>query len=378
MSQNKEKKNKSADNLKNNKKRSLEDDFHVLANVSEKKKKGKEVKDIIKNASNDVSMDDDIWGDDTHDNVSVGDDDTETSDESDEDNEFKILNVDAEFFDPQPSDFLAIKNLLTQLFSADSVLFNLSELTELIINQPLLGTTVKLEGSESDPFALLTVLNVNVHQSKPCMKTLINYILEKTDPNKQLYEKLSSAILKNNDNDNNSNSNNEHVGLILSERLLNMPVQIVPPMYKMLMEEIQWAVDDDEPYNFEWYLIITKTYREVASSLDEELIDDISTLNNNNIHLHNTSASNHVPNPKKKKKKTKSSEELQTFYFHPEDEIIEQNAEYTHDFKLTKQLPTSDSRRAFQDFGVAPAMKVFLLHRDKIQKLITDLEVACQ
>ncbi len=35
-----------------------------------------------------------------------------------------------------------------------------------------------------------------------------------------------------------------HVGLILSERLINMPVQIVPPMYKMLQEEIQWAIED--------------------------------------------------------------------------------------------------------------------------------------
>jgi len=35
-----------------------------------------------------------------------------------------------------------------------------------------------------------------------------------------------------------------HIGLILSERLINMPVQIVPPMYKMLQEEIQWAIED--------------------------------------------------------------------------------------------------------------------------------------
>lgn len=39
-----------------------------------------------------------------------------------------------------------------------------------------------------------------------------------------------------------------HIGLILSERLINMPVQIVPPMYKMLQEEIQWAIEDVNMY----------------------------------------------------------------------------------------------------------------------------------
>jgi protein BCP1 len=39
-------------------------------------------------------------------------------------------------------------------------------------------------------------------------------------------------------------TSNYHIGLLLSERLINMPVQIVPPMYKMLQEEIQWAIED--------------------------------------------------------------------------------------------------------------------------------------
>lgn len=34
------------------------------------------------------------------------------------------------------------------------------------------------------------------------------------------------------------------IGLILGERLLNMPVELVPPMYNMLLEEIQWAIDE--------------------------------------------------------------------------------------------------------------------------------------
>lgn len=46
----------------------------------------------------------------------------------------------------------------------------LHELADLILSQPLLGTTVKTDGIESDPYAYLSVLNMHVHQvrwSKP-------------------------------------------------------------------------------------------------------------------------------------------------------------------------------------------------------------------
>ena len=46
----------------------------------------------------------------------------------------------------------------------DAQLFDLSALTDLILSQPLLGSTVKVEGNESDPFAFLTVLNLHEHR----------------------------------------------------------------------------------------------------------------------------------------------------------------------------------------------------------------------
>src|SRR5687767_13331348 len=75
-----------------------------------------------------------------------------------------MVDVNFEFFDPKEIDFQTIKQLMIQLFSSDAELFNLSELSELIISQPLLGTTVKVDGSDSDPYALLTVLNMNEHK----------------------------------------------------------------------------------------------------------------------------------------------------------------------------------------------------------------------
>ena len=76
-----------------------------------------------------------------------------------------MLDVEFEWFDPQPEhDFHGLKTLLRQLFDVDAQLFDLSALTDLILAQPLLGSTVKVEGNETDPYAFLTVLNLNEHK----------------------------------------------------------------------------------------------------------------------------------------------------------------------------------------------------------------------
>lgn len=76
-----------------------------------------------------------------------------------------MLNVDFEWFDPQPDvDFHGLKTLLRQLFDVDNKLFDLSEVADLILEQPLLGSTVKVDGNETDPYAFLTVLNLYEHR----------------------------------------------------------------------------------------------------------------------------------------------------------------------------------------------------------------------
>ena len=60
--------------------------------------------------------------------------------------------------------FVALKRLIIQLFQADADLLKPHELAELILSQPLVGTTVKTDGRESDLYAFLTVLNMHVHK----------------------------------------------------------------------------------------------------------------------------------------------------------------------------------------------------------------------
>ena len=96
------------------------------------------------------------------DSLSADSDASSENDGSDDDE--GLVSCDFEFFDPQKQDFLGIKHLLRQLFDADADLFDLTALTDMILGQPLVGTTVKTEGHEGDPLSFLTVLNLRVHQ----------------------------------------------------------------------------------------------------------------------------------------------------------------------------------------------------------------------
>jgi protein BCP1 len=143
-------------------------------------------------------------------------------------------------------------------------------------------------------------------------------------------------------------SNSKEVGLILTERLLNVPPEIIPPMFSMLLEEVDWANQDNEPYTFSHYLILSKTYKEVESKLDEE-----------------------ESRSSKKQKKDKSASE-NTFYFHPEDEVFHRYAMAHGNFNYVS-VPDSgraDSKRAFHDMGIVPQGHMILIERSRFEEAV--------
>ncbi|KAJ5098612.1 hypothetical protein N7532_005613 [Penicillium argentinense] len=259
-------------------------------------------------------------------------------DSDDSTKDVDMVNVDFEWFDPQPAvDFHGLKNLLRQLFDIDAQIFDLSALADLILSQPTLGSTVKTDGNESDPYAFLSVINLQEHKDKPVIKDLIQYMKTKSAANPSL------ALLK----DLLSQQPVPPIGLILTERVINMPGQIVPPMYNMLLEEMAWAIQDKEPYSFTHYLIISKGYEEVESKLDME-----------------------ESRPQKKSKK--GALETQRYFFHPEDEVLQRHAlcsgtlEYTHEHDEGH----SDSKRAFQEHGIKTNGSLILIDGPKFETAV--------
>lgn len=260
--------------------------------------------------------------------------------EGSDDEDFDNLDVEFEWFDPLPEiDFHGIKSLLQQLFDVDSHMLDLSALTDLILAQPLLGSTVKVDGKETDAYAFLSVINLHEHKDKPFIQTLVQYLKSKANSNPALAplsELLAQPAVP-------------AIGLVLTERLINVPAEVVPPMYTMLLEEIQWAIEEKEPYQFSHYLILSKTYTEIASALDEE--DD---------------------RPKKKKKVASAPE---TLYFHAEDEVLQRHAICSGGYNYTTPQDNghSDSKRAFQELGIRPQSHAILMEAPKFEATVKDV-----
>lgn len=82
-------------------------------------------------------------------------------------------------------------------------------------------------------------------QDKPAVASLVKYLLSKLEPSSPFHSQLSQLLQA--PVDASTPAAPKHVGLVLSERMVNMPTQIVPPMYRMLQEELQWATEDVRP-----------------------------------------------------------------------------------------------------------------------------------
>lgn len=246
-----------------------------------------------------------------------------------------MVNVDFEWFNFKPTiDFHGLKSLLRQLLDVDAQLFDLSALADLILSQPTLGSTVKVDGEDTDAYAFLSILNLREHGDKKVVKDLTEYIGEKAGSNPSLA--ALGSVLK---------EPGATVGLVLAERMINVPAEIAPPMYMMLIDEIEAAVEDKEPYEFSHYLILSKTYNEIESALDQEEA------------------------PRTKKSKAAKAAKREVFYFHPEDEVLQRHAVAVGAFEYTKDEGEgmADSKRAFQEMGIKTQGSMILIEASKFE-----------
>lgn len=261
-------------------------------------------------------------------------------DSSDEE-DFDVVNVEFEWFNFDPEiDFHGTKTLLRQLLDIDNTLFDMSGLAEAILGQSTIGSTVKVDGKANDAYALLTALSLREQRAVPAVATLTKYLADKAATS----DKLAALVPLLEQQQ--ACTGDAHIGLILSERLINMPAEIAPPLYSMLIDEVEAAVEDGEPYAFTHYLILSKTYREVQSDLMDMVVEEEG---------------------KKKKAKTTASSADTFFYFHPEDEVMRKHAAASGTFPYTKiDESIADSKRAFQDLGVQSQGLLMLVEAGKL------------
>ncbi|XP_071480743.1 BRCA2 and CDKN1A-interacting protein-like [Diadema antillarum] len=174
------------------------------------------------------------------------------------------VQIEFEAFPPQDNDFHGIKRLLQQLFARTKV--NTSELTDLILMQNHVGCVIKqseaqlAEDSDSDDddddeiFGFTTVLNITAKKNVACIQEIRSLVIEKcADSNPEAQVNELTQLL---------DDDSQSVGLLLSERFVNIPAQLAPPLHSSLQNDVRRAAAKNPHFKFDYILLLSKAYQQ--------------------------------------------------------------------------------------------------------------------
>ncbi|XP_022761803.1 protein BCCIP homolog isoform X2 [Durio zibethinus] len=176
--------------------------------------------------------------------------------ESSEDEEFDgVVQADFAFFDPKPDDFHGVKTLLQSYL--DNKQWDLSGFVDLILGQTTVGTVVKLEDDEDNAvFSVITALNLGRYKDHKCIAELKEFLLN-ISHEKDKIGNLRSLL----------GDKAQNVGLLVSQRVVNLPPELLPHLYDALFDEVSWATEDEptedmrKSFHFKFYIVVSKIYK---------------------------------------------------------------------------------------------------------------------
>ena len=170
-------------------------------------------------------------------------------DNDDDDDASTSFTADFDFFDAKDDDFHSVKLFLNP-FADPAAHLNVSDLADAICSDTSVGNVVKV-GNEllgflvALPFAAL---------SRELGAELRGVLLERVPAAHRAA--LTNAL------------DSPKLGLIVSERMLNTPPQLVPPLHSMLFDELAATVEDGRPqFDFDQYLLLATSYRKAPRTL---------------------------------------------------------------------------------------------------------------
>ncbi|XP_055962644.1 BRCA2 and CDKN1A-interacting protein [Sorex fumeus] len=194
-------------------------------------------------------------------------DDSDPEDDSGEEDDEAVgeeVNVDFEAFAISDIDYDGIKKLLQQLFLKAPV--NTAQLTELLIQQNHVGSVIKQtevsedsdgEEDEEEIFGFISLFNLTERKDTQCAEQIKELLLAAC---RQHSEKSTAQQLERLLRD-----PARPVGLLLSERFLNVPPQVALPLHQQLQKELAEAQRTNKPCGkCHFYLLISKTFVEAG------------------------------------------------------------------------------------------------------------------
>jgi protein BCP1 len=208
---------------------------------------------------------------------------------------------------------------------------------------------------DSDPYAILTLINMHTYHERPAVKSLAAYLLSKSA---QLQPRMHSILQSL------FSQTEQHVGLIICERLVNMPVQIVPPMYRMLLDELHAAIGAGKPFSY--FIFLSRTYHLSDNEESELGARRPEGSKAKKAKKAKTSASS-LPQVGEEYDLLRRRPEDGVYPFHPEDLLIMQIAECSMDYKFDK---AQEGARDKDSFGLDIRGRAMLVKAEKFEDIV--------
>lgn len=186
------------------------------------------------------------------------------------------------------SDFVPIRRMMTSFCGKQS--FDSGDFVDVLLAQDFVGSVIR-QADTSYTVGFISVVSVNEHKDKQCFTQIKQHVLA-TCPKqeRQKWETLVHA---------------DKLGLLVNDRLHNIPHAIAPLLHETTCQEIQDAIrEGHSQFRLDQILYITS------------------------FHTPDKGISDKVP----KKKKTKGEERT---YWKAEDKIFEKNATLSYTYQIS-------------------------------------------
>lgn len=173
----------------------------------------------------------------------------------------ELVQVDFVFSDPCADQFASVRHLVLSYLPHST--FNPSELSDSILSQISVGTMIRVD-KEPDVYGFISAFNISHHlKTTQWMTEVVNY-LSKNCPShyvEELHKVLQSP----------------RCGLLINQRMMNTPYQLIPPLHQALLDDVEWATSNEPNaekravFDFDTFIIICTVQNMSATSKSSKM-----------------------------------------------------------------------------------------------------------
>ena len=232
--------------------------------------------------------------------------------ERSDDEDASDIDVEFEFMSLNDEDYHGVSLILKNLLGGE---YNGASLSEAIVEQQNIGTTVKT-GEDSAICCLGTILNPHQYESFEGVQQLRSFVL--SNAQKHAPEKCMTLLKLLLD----STSTDVVTGMVVKERLVNLPLQLSPGLHKVLLDDIAWSLSPEAECPADEINFYRFTHLIFLSYF---LVDPHQVGNEGRLTSQGKVA---------ERKKRKQVSESDRIYMHGEDETFLESAEASYSWRV--------------------------------------------